>query len=373
MSSLRALMVLGLAGLACDSRSPPPAVQSNRAAESTSAGSPASTNASAPRVALISTVPGARESELRFQPLADTLPVAAVARVPHVADGDARGVVLPGHEVVLAIADAGLAREPSFGSWLFRLEPGHPARALATSCFHASRPLVTRQGRVFVERGSAGPAPSEDAAKAGMLRVDALEVDEVDPDTGSLRPVHTMSGYTAHLAASTGDEIVLYRVGPQHADLVAVDVDTGGVRTLAAEIPAFARDFSVDEAAHALVYANHDAAGWLVERLDLATGDRAPLTRSDGMWAAPHVWPGGGLLINDRSGSSVSGGRGFARPSAAGFDELSAVSADSGWAALLHTLPSQFPSPFVVEVSTGAVKPIATPARTRTSIAGFLP
>jgi hypothetical protein len=362
-----AFLTLALAAscvLACDTGGAPRALQK----KSSLLGSPALATA-----VLITTVPGARESELRFQPLGAQTVSPSVAKVPHVPDGEIRGALLPGTKTVVAVVDTEPAREPSFAAWLYRIEPGLAPVALVLGCYHASRPLVSATGRVFVQRGVAGPLPDEASVKAGALRSDALSVDEIDPATGAARTIHSYDGYITHLAGLYGAELLIYRVAFQHADLVAVDVDSGNVRTLAAEIPPFARDFSLDASTGSLVFTNHDTTGWLVERLDLATGSVNAVARADGMWALPHVWPGGGVLLNDGRGGSVVGGRGPDRPLGAGFDQLALLSPDASVALLLHTATGHFALPYAVDVATGAVEIVPVPARVRVDVVGVVP
>lgn len=317
-----------------------------------------------PKVALLSTRPGATETELRLQPIGASTPSAPVGHVPHVADGTVRGALLG--DGVVVVADAERRRDPSFGAWLYRLRPGAPAAKLVSGVVHAARPWVTAEGTVLVERGEAGPETD------GQLRTDSLTVDEIAPETGAARTVHVLSGYATHIAGVTGKEMLLYRVAWQHADLVAVRIDTGTLRPLLAEMPAFARDFSVDADGARVVFTNRDAQGWVVQAVPLAGGTASELVRVGGMWATPHAFPGGGVLLNDGRGATVVGGNSaLSRPLGPGFDELRAATDE--WAVLEHHVPSDFSTPFAVELKTGAVQPLAAPRGVRIDVAGVLP
>jgi hypothetical protein len=154
------------------------------------------------------------------------------------------------------------------------------ARPLARGVYHASRPLASVDGHVYVERGEEGHAPTEAEARAGFLREDRLTVDAIDPSTGASRTLMRAEGYTLHLAGELGRELVVYRVDRRGADLIAVDRATGRSR-LVTTLPAFARDFTIDGARAAILLSNrddHDAHLWVVERIDLATGARTRLT-----------------------------------------------------------------------------------------------
>lgn len=320
-----------------------------------------------PRLALLSTRPGSSETSLHFALPGAPGAAPAAVRFAHAPDGEVRGALVPGTERVVVVADMERRRDPSFGAWLLTVEPGREPKVLAKGCYHASRPLLLPTGRVLVQRGAPGPElPS-------AQRVDSLSVDELDPETGALRQIHTFQGYITHLAGLFDGEVLLYRVAPEAADLVAVDVESGAVRVLLSPIPALARDFSVDRSARSLVYTNHDGSGWLVERLSLDSGARQELARAGGMWITPSVWPSGGVLINDGRGAVVLGGAGPSRALGPGFDEVRSVSPDGLHVALLHRVPSSFAEAFVSSADGGRVTRVAAPAGARLEIAGFLP
>ncbi|MCC6558839.1 MAG: hypothetical protein IT372_38395, partial [Polyangiaceae bacterium] len=252
-----------------------------------------------------------------------------------------------------------------------------PPEALCDRVAYASRPLVTASGRVFVSRGVAGPEPAPGGkGRATPLRVDALTVDEIDPSTGAARTVHAMSGQILHLAAAWKNEIVLYRIAPAGADLVAVDADSGAVRPLADMLP-YARDFSIDQTTGALVFQERDELDpktWVIDRMDLATGQRTRLATSPSHGLAPHAWPGGGVAYTpDRRGMALLGAAAsVGAPLGPGVDAVQAISPDGAWVAALHTNPSAFGVPFAVRSDTGEVAAIPAPPGSRVAIAGFV-
>src|SRR5262249_35650711 len=145
------------------------------------------------------------------------------------------------------------------------------------------------------------------------------------------------------------------------ADLVAIDPDSGAVRAVAPSLLPFARDFSVDADAGAIVFQErdeHDSRTWTIERVDLATGARQRLHASAGMALAPFAWPGGGAASSPegRAGLSLLGAS-RASPSAplgAGVDLVQAALPDGSWVAALHTVAGRLPVPFAIDTRTGA-------------------
>lgn len=332
-----------------------------------------------PTVALLASEPGGTRTELILQPAGASAVARPAAVLEHVPGGEVRGRTLPGASAVVAVADMEPRSEPSWGAWLMRLEPGKSPIKLVDRVYHATRPLVLEDGRVFVARGRAGEEPAPADARAGKLRVDALEIDEVEPRTGATRTVYTWNGYITFLAGALGRELIVYRVGFAHADLVAVDTESGAERVIAAQIPAFARDFSVDSAARALVYANRDPASgaWVAERRDLVSGAVVRLSVSKQMSLVPHAWPGGGVVANQDGARGLSklmgAGAAISAPFGAGVDSVRALDRDGRWAALVHELPGRLPVPFVLSPETGQALPLAFPAGKRVDVAGFVP
>ena len=322
-----------------------------------------------PGVALITTRPGARESRVWFQ-YSGSEPTL-VGRVPHLPDAAARGAVVG--RTVWVVADNQGSGDDSFGAALFRVEAHSEPALLLERCVHAGRPWATPSGRLLVQRGEPGALPSPDAVRRGELRADALSIDDIDPTSGESRTLHAFRGYITYIAGVTAMEVVLYRVAYRHADLVAVDLESAAVRVLAPEIPAFARDFSVDTASQSVLFTNRDPAGWIVERVALSGGARDTVARVEGPWAKPAVWPRGGLLLNDSRGGEIRGGPGPRRALGPGFDSLFGVSPGGRWAALVHERPDAFSRPYWVELASSSVHPIPVPPGARVDIAGWAP
>ncbi len=364
---MRRFLALSLvAALACDtsdSPQPPPPTRVAPAPlqKKTQAG---------PRIAILSTTPGASHSSLRLQPVHASAAVPPIASLEHLPDGEVRGQLVPQTGRVFAVAETEPGKERSFRSSLWALASGELPRKLSTGLVYASQPLALADGRVVVQRGSPGAALSPEDVAAGKLRSDNLSVDVFD-DVGHVKTLHSITGYTTHIAGSYKNEVVLYRVWFQHADLVAVDLDAGGVRTLAPSIPAFARDFSIDPTQGHLYFSNRDAAGWQVERITLKSGERISLARAEDMRVTPSFWPGGGVMVNDALGGRVLGGNGPVRPLGAGFDEVRAVG--DPWVALEHHVPSKFSVPYVYDTKSRRLHVLSLPEGQRHSIAGVSP
>ncbi len=235
------------------------------------------------------------------------------------AGGVARGV-LEKEDVAWVVADDDVRSD--FGAALYRVKGGAATR-VASGVLHASRPLRTDTGALYIERGTPGDPPGLDEARAGLLREDALTIDRLDG--AALRTVYRTRGYAAHLAGALPGKLVVYRVEPAAATVVLVDEATGVARTVA-EVPPYARDFSLRGTA--LYFDDRDAVDpgrWHVMRLDLVTGAlEIVLSRA---LAAPAVLaaPAGLAVSADGSGglafvapNNVQDTRAFA-PLGAGF------------------------------------------------------
>ncbi len=204
---------------------------------------------------------------------------AAIARVPQARDAVVRGDVLPGGRSAVVAADS----EGPSSDWrssLYRVDDSGKIALLAIGLYHASRPLASTDGAIYVERGASGAWPSREEAANGRLRTDPLHIDAIDPLTGAARTLYTWTGYTLHLAGELAGELIVYRVAFEGADLVAIDRLSGKSRLVTTVLP-FAGDFSIDEQRAALVMSNrdeHDSHVWVIDRIDLATGARVRLT-----------------------------------------------------------------------------------------------
>lgn len=299
-------------------------------------------------VALLCTASDGEVTELRFQAPGGKLE-APVASFTHVARSTAYGALLPKTRTVLAIAQTVSSRDTTWAASLVRLEPGQPAVQLADRVAISTRPLVTPGGRVFVQRSRG--------------------IDEVNPRTGALRAVHTSSAPLVFLAGAWQGEVLLYRVGPEGADVAAVHMDALGVRVLT-KLPAMARDFVVS--AGSLWFTNADAEGWLVARVDLKTGAMSTVARSSHVAALPTVL-GGRLALSPGPGEGLRwlDGTLALLPRGPGFERVQAVTSD-GWAIALHELPSGFPTAYATELKTGRVLELAAPPSMRLDVAGVV-
>jgi hypothetical protein len=353
-------------------------------AESTPSGS------AAPVVALLATQPSAGTTSLYLARAGESTPSLPVASFPHLPGAVVRGAVLPAAGAVLATADTAATRDASFNASLFRVDPRHGSTLLCDRIVHASRPLVTPAGRVFVARGVAGPALE------GAMRVDALTVDEIDPFTGQAWTVHAYAGYLTFLAAAVEDDLLVYRVGPDGADLVRVDPDTFEVRPVLASMPPFARDFSLNPATNTLVFQERDETDshlWVVDQLDLTTRARTRVATGPSPTFSPHALADGRVLYNAGTGGlqvlgqngavapqkgAVAPQRGAVAPQKIAVAPLgpgvNVIEAEQGgWIAGRHTVAGQLPQGFALEVATGRVAALAAPPGTRVAVAGFMP
>lgn len=323
------------------------------------------------RAALLATHPGAELTSLFLVDVGAAADLAPVSTFAHLPDATVRATIVPGKTDVLATADVTPTRDASFNAGLFLLRPHTPPVRLVDRIVHASTPLVTAQGRVFVSRGEPGKEVE------GQMRIDTLSIDEIDLVSGQARSVHQMQGYLLFLAGAFGDEIIVYRLAPGHADIVAIESTSGKVRTIALDIPPFARDFSIDAQHRTLVFQNRhesDSQTWTIERIDLATGKGRQLYSSDSMTLAPFVLPRGGVLYNPsgRGLSSLDTPISIAGPLGSGVDVVAASTNDGRYLAALHTQPGSFAVPFVVDTQSGAARVLPAPPNTRLTLAGFV-
>jgi hypothetical protein len=293
----------------------------------------------APALAVLVTRGLAPESTLHLLRAGDAELGPPLARIGHLPDGAVRGRRLPDGRVLVA-AERRPVRDRSWSGALLLVEPGGAVRELCDRVDHASRPFVTRSGRVFVQRGRPGPA------REGELRSDELSLDEVDLATGRTRQVFAAAGFVALLAGETpAGELVVYLVDGRAgggAALLAVSPESGAARPLLAALPAFARDFS--QAGARLVYGNRDAAlrgRWVVEELDLATGAQRRLHAAAEQRLAPHLLPDGDVALASGGGEAgglfTVGGR-LRAPLGPGLDVVR-MAAATGHLALWHYPP----------------------------------
>jgi hypothetical protein len=324
---------------------------------------PALAGSASPRAVVIATPHDetAKSSEIRWVDVGPAgLRISRTLSVPHAAGAVVRGDVLPGLDAVAVVCDEDGARDPEFGAALFRSETTG-LRQLATGLVHASRPLASIDGNLYVERGA-----------RGANRIDALTIDSVNPTTGSLRTLHAWSGFALHLAGELGSELIVYRVGVSGAEIIAIDRASGSLRIVAA-LPAFARDFSIDANRNAIVFSNRndaDAHLWIVERMDLATGARTRLHQETDESPAPFAMPSGDVAWTAarRSGLWISGKS--TAPLGAGFDSVRAVTNDGTLALVAHVPSSGFDSAAILDL--GSPRTLPLPVDVRIEPIGFV-
>lgn len=370
---MSALVLLAVTGSPRTGRSLPAVPSTDSASKSASSGDGAAR--SAPEVALLVTQPGALHTSLYAARPGETAPRAPLATFTHLAGATVRAAMISGTEAIVATADTEDTRDLSFNASLYRVAPHAPPEVLCDGVVHASRPLVTADGRVLVSRGTPGPEPR--SARLADMRVDALTIDEIDPYTGMLRTVHAASGYLAFLAGSYGREVIVYRVFPGGADIVGVDIDTREERTIVGSLPPFARDFSVDRTTGTLVYQGRhetDSHVWVIDRVDLVTLAHDRLTESPSMNMVPFAVPGGSVAYSPegRGGLTILGeeARSLFGP---GADWVLAAAEEGQYLTGLHTEQGKLSVPFVVDVSTGEGMLLQAPSGARIAVAGFFP
>lgn len=337
---------------------------------------PAKVPARMPIIALLATELHGEETSLIFQEV-NAAPAPPVVRFHHLSDSAVSGTVVPGTATVVAVADLSPARDRSWAGSLFLLQAGQPPRELVDHLYHSGRPLAVGK-RIFVERGHAGPPVTEKNVEEGRLREDAVSIDEVGLSTGAARPILSFKGYTAFLAGSFGNELIVYRVGYEQADIVAVNINSGAVRTVASPVLPFARDFSVDSASGTMVFTNRSnssASQWEVQHLDLKTGDHKTLKLDSNPHLAPHVWVNRQFVYSPNgSGGLTHLGKSTLAPMGPGVDMVKNVfvHGKENWATALHFTKDNLAVPFALQIQTGKAFPIPVPPNAQVDIAGTI-
>jgi hypothetical protein len=329
-------------------------------------------SASPAEVALLCSPAGGQSTQLRFQPLGSLELAPVVAEVAHLPGESVLGSVLPHSKTVLAIATTAPTRDLSFAASLIRLEADAPPRFLADRVVPSTRPLVTSTGRVFVQRGKPGTVPTE----RGAMRVDSLTIDEISTLDGSARTVHTFTGFIAFLAGEFDGRLIVYRVGVEGADLIALHPDALSV-TLLARITPLARDFVVDSKGRALYYTqgNPQRGQWFIERLDFDTLKTGALpARGFDMALLPTLFPKEPLAFSPGTGQglrAVGTDKTVFPSTGKGYERLRAFAARGNIAIGLNEVPSDFATPFAVDLRTGKSIPFVAPAKNLLDIAGL--
>lgn len=329
-----------------------------------------------PAVALLVTPPRGDASELVVVDGASA-PVR-LGSVAHLVDASVHGALLPSGQAVV-VADDAPRSDRSWASALFLVEGGKPGVRIASDVAHAARPVVTEDGKVIVERGAAGP--QETSGGKLRMRVDDISVDAIDPATGAATPLYTGSGYTAHVAGVLGGEVLVYRVGPQGADLVAIDRASRALRVVVPSWPALARDFSVDATNGALVVQQTRVATAtapqtnVLERIDVKTGARTELAQGVGRDLVPFALPSGAVLYTPAGSDRVAVAGASAPAPTPALPPASffwASHATSAFVAGLVVQGGELPAPVVVDAKTGAVHAVPAPPDRRVEVVGIV-
>jgi hypothetical protein len=322
------------------------------------------------RLAILSTPNNGSETFLHVVEVGRSFPPPATKFV-HLPDAAVKGAVLA-DGAVLAIADYAPGWDRSFGSALFRLEIGVESRFLCDRIAYASRPFVSPDGRVFVQRGMAGTLGQF------AMRVDSLSIDEIDPKTGAAKAIWEGTGYVAHIAGAHGRGLVVYHVQPSGARLILVDQKTGTETVLLPSMPPFATDFSTTATGDLIFQNRHENRSdtWLIERLNLNTGNLETVQEGPRP-LAPQGWPRGelsyGYLKSDPSPMSQASDlvdKGASREVV----EIRAF-ADHGAIAAALAFPPGVAAPDVIllDPKGAVIGRLQTPPNTRLQVAGFLP
>jgi hypothetical protein len=308
--------------------------------------------------------PTATRSEVRVATIGAELRWRTIGAIPHAPGAVLRGDVLrrePGAFAV--VADEENARDPEYGSVLFRVDASG-TKQLAAGLAHASQPLGSVDGAIYVERGVRGALPSEEEARGGALRVDTITISAVDATTGAVRAVYTDRAYALHLAGEHAGELIVYRVDPRGASLLGIDRVTGHARHIA-DLPPFARDFSVDARAGGVVLSNRDASDsalWVVERVDLATGARTRLHAERDESPAPMALPTGEVLWTAAARGGLARGGTRVATLGPGFDAARVSTDDGAWIALVHIPAAGFDAAAALHLDTQRTVRLSTGA-----------
>ncbi len=335
----------------------------------------AALNAAPAQVALLCSPAGGQSTQLRFQPIGQTELAPVVAEVAHLPGETTLGAVLPRSKTVLAIITNTPTRDLSFAASLVKLEAGKPPRFLADRVVPVTRPLVTANGRVFVQRGTAGTPSNE----RGAMRVDELTIDEISSATGTARTVLAFKGYFTFLIGEFDGRLLIYRSGTNGADVIAVHPDSLGVEQLTPIAP-LARDFTVDATNRALYYTQADRARrrWFIERLDLATHQitALPVSSAD-MALLPTLFPFPHARLSFSPGQGqglreVGSDQSHFTATGSGYERVRFFAARGTVAVGLNEVPSDFATPFAVDLRLGTRLPLTAPPKSLLDIAGVI-
>jgi hypothetical protein len=241
-------------------------------------------------------VDGATSSEVRFVRHGEALEIEQNwATIHHAPNAPIRGDVLADREsLVVAFEPDDADPRDDFASEVHRVDR-QGAKRLVGGAYRATRPFVAVSGKVFIERGKAGSEPSTEAAQRGLLRIDLLTLDELDARSGAVRTLAAWSGYTMHIAGEWRDSLVIYRVGPNSADIVLIRTSDGSV-VRSVPVEPYARDFVI--AGDQIAFGNHNPAiahRWVLQTIDLRSFATSTLGETTGQSPVPFVTAQGAI------------------------------------------------------------------------------
>lgn len=319
--------------------------------------------AETPGVVMLLSEPGGTKTVLVEQRGDARIQLGAVL---HARGGIARGALTAeGFAVIAQMTDA---RDASWSSSLSLLDARGRTTATVDRVAHASKPVVTASGEVLVNRGVAGRVVEPVKGYGAPLRVDALTVEAVST-TGRSRVLFRRDGYLLFVAGATAAEAIVYALGPGSTPLLAVDLSSGAVRTVAPHLE-LARDFSLS--GDSIVFT--ESAGreqWRVVKLSLKDGARQELTRAQFLPFVPFQLSLG-LALNATDGSGLRvGEHALQCVHGPGIDELQATSGK--FAAGLHVHDGQMPRVVLFDLERGTSTAVPQTPGLRPEIVGVRP
>jgi hypothetical protein len=350
-----------------------------------------------PRVAVLSTLAGQGRTNLIFQPIDSATPAPVIATFAHLPGTSVAGAVVPHTNKVLVIAGTETRRDPAFGASLLMMGEQEETKLVVDRVYQGTRPLILDDGRAIVQRGTEGSEPTEEDLAAGRMRVDRLTIEQIGLSGNDSKVLSRFDGYIAFIAGALRNEIFVYRVGPDGADIIGIDADSGRERTIVRPLPPFARDFSIDAQNQALLFTNADPdhpGQWEVQRLSVAPpppgtpivpptsralvgGRLERIAGASHPAIAPTAWVNRGIALNRTlTGLQVLAPQGAAPkvPFTAGTDVVRSffLSRNDTWALAVHYSEDRLPEPVVIQTSTMNVQKLAVPAGSVVDLAGVL-
>lgn len=282
-----------------------------------------------------------------------------LATVTHAPSGAVRGDVATsaGWQVALVVDTDSRS---DFGSALWHVREQGAETVMATGLYRASRPLFVDDHTVLVETGAEGPAPSAEAFRAGQLREDRLAITSVHLGTRARREIYRRKGYTLHLIGRVHREALVYAVDTHGAELVAIDMGSGKVRSLGL-LPPVARDFSIDLATKRVVFTlpGDNPKTITIATVDVVSGSQSRISAASD--AAPFVTPSGALFAKGAHASWVRATGEFVAPVAS--------NARADWLAV-RVVRAGVEETFGEQVQTGASVRLCAPNE-RCEVIGF--